>query len=163
MARVVIPGFRKIETSGGGGTTNYNDLTNKPSINNVPLVGNLNTVDLKLTDPTLTEEGVPAEAKAVGTKLAEQSNNLTSEINRAKETEETLKSRIDNITSLPEGSTTGDAELQDIRVKADGTTATSAGNAVREQVSDLKNDISNLQDLGLIIKNGVVYDRWEEK
>lgn len=63
--RIVIPGFRKIETSGGGegGTSNYNDLTNKPSINNVPLVGNLNTVNLKLTDATLTEEGVPAEAK----------------------------------------------------------------------------------------------------
>ena len=55
--RIVIPGFRKIETSGGGGeggTTNYNDLTNKPSINNVPLVGNLKTLDLKLTDETLT-------------------------------------------------------------------------------------------------------------
>lgn len=66
--RIVIPGFRKIETSGGGegGTSNYNDLTNKPSINNVPLVGNLKTVNLKLTDATLTEEGVPAEAKTVG-------------------------------------------------------------------------------------------------
>lgn len=76
--RVVIPGFRKIETSGGGevGTTNYDDLTNKPSINNVPLVGNLNTVDLKLTDATLTKEGVPAEAKAVGDKLKEQYENL---------------------------------------------------------------------------------------
>lgn len=73
MGRVVIPGFRKIETSGGGegGTSNYNDLTNKPSINNVPLVGNLNTVDLKLTDSTLTKEGVPAESKTVGTKLNE--------------------------------------------------------------------------------------------
>lgn len=30
-------------------------------------------------------------------------------------------------------------------------------------VGELKGDISNLQDLGLIIKNGVVYDRWEEK
>jgi hypothetical protein len=71
MGRVVIPGFRKIETSGGGeGTGNYNDLENKPSINNVPLVGNLKTVDLKLTDVTLTEEGVPAEAKTVGDKIA---------------------------------------------------------------------------------------------
>ena len=77
--RVVIPGFRKIEVSGSGegGTTNYNDLTNKPSINNVPLVGNLNTVDLKLTDATLTKEGVPAEAKTVGTKFEEQSTSLT--------------------------------------------------------------------------------------
>ena len=78
MARVVIPGFRKIETSGGGegGTTNYNDLTNKPSINNVPLVGNLSTVNLKLTDATLTEEGVPAEAKTVGEKLDNINSNL---------------------------------------------------------------------------------------
>ena len=34
---------------------------------------------------------------------------------------------------------------------------------VNNDVSELKGDISNLQDLGLIIKNGVVYDRWEEK
>lgn len=82
--RIVIPGFRKIETSGGGegGTGNYNDLTNKPFINNVPLVGNLNTVDLKLTDSTLTEEGVPADAKAVGEKLAEQSASLTTLLKR---------------------------------------------------------------------------------
>ena len=79
MGRVVIPGFRKIETSGEGegGTSNYDELTNKPSINNVPLVGNLNTANLKLTDATLTEEGVPAEAKTVGAKLAEQSTSLT--------------------------------------------------------------------------------------
>ena len=78
MGRVFIPGFRKIEVSGGeeGGTTNYNDLENKPSINNVPLVGNLNTVDLHLTDSTLTEEGVPAEAKTVGEKLDNINSNL---------------------------------------------------------------------------------------
>lgn len=78
MGRVVIPGFRKIETSGGGEVTgNYNDLANKPSINNVPLVRNLKTVDLKLTDATLTEEGVPAEAKEVGLRLEAQSTSLT--------------------------------------------------------------------------------------
>lgn len=78
MGRVVIPGFRKIETSGGGeGTGNYNDLQNKPSINNVPLVGNLRTVDLKLTDSTLTEEGIPAEAKEVGLRLEAHSTSLT--------------------------------------------------------------------------------------
>lgn len=77
MGRVVIPGFRKIETSGGGEVSgNYNDLQNKPSMNNVPLVGNLKTVDLKLTDATLTEEGVPAEAKEVGVRLEAQSNSL---------------------------------------------------------------------------------------
>ena len=34
---------------------------------------------------------------------------------------------------------------------------------VNNDIDELKGDISNLQDLGLIIKNGVVYDRWEEK
>ena len=78
MGRVVIPVFRKIETSGGGGggTSNYNDLTNKPSINNVPLVGKLKTVDLKLTDATLTEEGVPADSKIVGDNLDNINSNL---------------------------------------------------------------------------------------
>lgn len=58
-----------------------------------------------------------------------------------------LESRMDTFASLPDGSTSGNAELLDIRVKADGTTATSAGNAVREQVSELKSDISDLDDL----------------
>ena len=80
-----------------------------------------------------------------GNAIREINDNLSSEISRAKEADEILKSRVDVITSLPEGSTTGDAELQDIRVKADGTTATSAGNAVREQISELKSDFSELK------------------
>lgn len=68
MAQIVIPGFRKIETCKEG-TGDYNSLSNIPFINNVPVQGNLKTEDLKLTDLTLTKEGVPADAKTVGEKL----------------------------------------------------------------------------------------------
>lgn len=55
-----------------------------------------------------------------------------------------LNARMDTFTSLPSGSTSGDAELMDIRVGADGKTYGSAGSAVRGQVTDLKSALSEL-------------------
>ena len=37
-------------SGGGGGTDNYNELSNKPQINSNTLVGNKNTSDLDLVD-----------------------------------------------------------------------------------------------------------------
>lgn len=60
-----------------------------------------------------------------------------------------LKARMDEFSNLPEGSTTGDAELADIRNTFYGTTASNAGNAVREQAeriwdSDVDSSFANL-------------------
>lgn len=78
---------------------------------------------------------------ALGKKAnAQETSSLQNQIN-------VEKARIDNITNIPEGSTTGDAELEDIRVGADGTTYNNAGNAVRTQ-------FKNVNDCFGIIKAG---------
>lgn len=54
------------------------------------------------------------------------------------------RERIDNLAKLTEGSTTGDAELIDIRIGADGNVYDSAGEAVREQSSQLNKSVTGL-------------------
>lgn len=61
-----------------------------------------------------------------------------------------LKGRMDEFASLPPGSTEGNAELVDIRVGADGTTYPTAGDAVRNQVTDLKSALDFIYNDGFI-------------
>lgn len=69
-------------------------------------------------DETLTQPSRAADAKATGDAIGLE------------------RARIDQLTSLEEGSTTGDAELQDIRVAFDGQSYENAGSAVRAQVEN---------------------------
>lgn len=93
-----------------------------------------------------TNDGILLERK-IETDLSNLETQIITEKSK-RETEIAVeRARIDAFTALPEGSTTGDAALEDIKIKADGTTADTPGNAVREQISQLSSDIAHLTDV----------------
>ena len=55
--------------------------------------------------------------------------------------------RINQLSSLSEGSTTGDAELMDIRIGADAIKYDSAGSAVRNQINRINTAFDELADV----------------
>lgn len=70
---------------------------------------------------------------------------VAEEANRAAEVA-VERARIDNLAKLKDGSTTGDAELVDIRVGADGATYATAGEAVRDQLA-----VMNKRTTGMLL------------
>lgn len=69
-----------------------------------------------------------------GTQISSDAEHL---YNQTKAQMDNIQKRMNAFTALKEGSTTGDAELKDIRVAYDGKEYGNAGEAVREQASDI--------------------------
>ena len=68
---------------------------------------------------------------------------------------EVERKRIDSFTSLPSGSTTGDAELMDGRVGADGVTYSNIGNAIRRQMNKKQDAILEYDTIPITLENGL--------
>lgn len=79
------------------------------------------------------------------------------ELNSTKASQNDLaveRARITNLATLKEGSTTGDAELIDARVGADGQTYTSIGEASRNQLNILNDNLTQLEKIaGVPVSN----------
>ena len=84
----------------------------------------------KTADETEKSERIAADAK----EKSERQKEIATE-----------RARIDQLTKMGEGGTTGDAELADIRVGNEGATYSNAGNAVRSQTKDVPAMMDNLQ------------------
>lgn len=122
-------------------------------------------------DASLTTQNAAADAQAVGNAIASEttarqtavSEEATARQNADSDLSDEIaveRARITNLATLDEGSTTGDAELIDIRVGADGTTYNNAGSAVRSQIAELKDDLSDIDNYqyGFIYKPSLDYN-----
>ena len=83
--------------------------------------------------PSLVEQLVSYS----GSETAERKAADEKEATERKKEIEVERKRIDNLAKLPSGSTTGDAELADIRVGANGKAYPNAGEAVRQQINEI--------------------------
>ncbi len=107
-------------------------ITEKPTIGNIKntdkIIANVDGKVIQVTASGLKKALVGNELE----QLAENTDNLS-----------VLTSRVNNITNLPNGSTSADAELSDIRIGANGNTYINAGEAVRQQVGGLTDKLNS--------------------
>ncbi|MDD7534170.1 MAG: SGNH/GDSL hydrolase family protein, partial [Treponema sp.] len=101
------------------------------------------------TDAALSTKADKSALEATNASVSANTSNI-----QELSTESTvLSARMDEFTKLSEGSTTGDAELADGRVGADGKTYDNIGGAIRGQVTDLKSDLDDVSNIVLTNKS----------
>lgn len=136
---------------------NITNLTNTVRENQANVLASLNRLNLNI------EADKEETAKAID-ELNTHIDSTDSRIDNTIAELDRQAKRLSNIISLEEGSTTGDAELIDIRNGYNGVTHTSAGDAVRaigNDLEDLKNSLpsyipANAVD-GLLYEDNLLY------
>lgn len=120
-----------------------------------------NKLDIMAADGTLDALLLPyfnAYKTEINNIVANQNTHIDEELNTQNQHITVLESRMDSFAHLAEGSTTGDAELMDIRVAGNGHTYPSAGDAVREQFDFVKNEIDIMSAIEFDVAGNGYYE-----
>ena len=131
------------------------DSTSDAYIKNKPTLlpangGNADTVNNHTVKSDVPENAVFTDTVYDDSSLSSKVTQNTKDISALKTADNVLSSRIDAFTSLTQGSTTGDAELIDIRIGADGTPYNNAGSAVRGQINTLRSEILQTYEIASV-------------
>lgn len=105
-----------------------------------PTEEELGTVDknLSLTSDRAIQNQAVARAVVQIESTVEKNNEATTKaLTETTEKISILNAKVTNLSTIPEGSTTGDAELIDIRLGANGNKYASAGESIRNQFKDI--------------------------
>lgn len=121
--------------------------------------------ELDLTSPRPVQN--QAAARAVVQLRAAIETMVASMVSAAANTDATIaeldseisleRNRINTVLSLPAGSTTNDARLEDICNGADGTVYKSPANAIRGQFKSIANNYVRLESRNLVNRNKVTF------
>ena len=132
----MIKKVRPVDNALNAGSTN--------AISNKAVSNKFTSVDSAISDINTDIDSIDSSITAINTSIDTLEDNIENEATARANADTTINQRIDNIIALEPGSTTGDAELQDIRVGANGITYPTAGDAVRGQFTTNKNNIDIL-------------------
>lgn len=125
--------------------TNFHELNLDAIISYVTDIKNkAENIDESVDEATLAANNALASANSARTSeinaqnyqnnIEEYTSSLSNQVSSNTNAINVNSARIDSFTHLAEGSTTGDAELQDIRIWYNGQTSETAGDAVRNQI-----------------------------
>ena len=139
--------------------TSINPIANKAvkaALNNVNAEFERVDGEIAQTNAAIEAEAQTREAEiaAANTAISTTSSGLTEEIFNRQSADAVLGARIDEFEQLTDGSTTGDAELADIRVAGNGVTYNTAGDATRAMYDILDTSLSDYVG----VKGGYVFN-----
>ena len=136
------------------------DAEARQAINNLSVSTDLRFVTTGISINTLNNQisDINSDIEGIKSNIELNAQNISDETTARIAADVTINSRINSIIALPEGSTTGDAELIDTRIAYNGDVYATSGDAVRGQIDGIYLDMDDITALtsNLFDRDGII-------